>query len=373
MAEGTHPVFHGVGKSMGLGFGDIGTSPIYTLTVLFLLVTPTLPNIIGIVSLIIWTLTILVSVQYAFLAMQLGYKGEGGSIVLKEILVPLLKTSRSVTFVSLLSIIGVSLMIGDCIITPAISILSAVEGFRLVPGIGKVDQAALVFVAALITIGLFYFQKRGTERVAGAFGPIMMIWFITLSVTGFASLVHAPQVLVAFNPVYAVSFFIEHGIAGFFILSQVVLCATGGEALFADMGHLGKDPIRRAWFFVFIALCLNYLGQGAFLLTHPDAENILFEMAFSQAPFLYLPFLFLTIVATIIASQAVITGIFSIVYQGITTHILPLLKIEYTSSELRTQIYIDSVNWFLCIAVLFVLFLFGYSERLAGAYGLAVN
>jgi len=373
MPEGKAPVFHGVGKSLGLVFGDIGTSPIYTLTVLALLVTPTLTNILGILSLIIWTLIILVGVQYAFLAMHLGYKGEGGTIVLKEILVPLLKTGRSVTFVTVLSIIGLSLMIGDCVLTPAISILSAVEGFRLVPGIGKVDQIVLVFIAALITIGLFYFQKRGSEKVARAFGPVMMIWFVVLAATGLFSLVQAPEVLVAFNPVYAVSFFFTHGIAAFFILSQVILCATGGEALFADMGHLGKEPIRRAWIFVFIALSLNYLGQGAYLITHPQAQNILFEMAYSQVSILYLPFLFLTIVATVIASQAVISGIFSIVYQGITTHILPLLKIEYTSSELRTQIYIDSVNWFLCIAVLYILFTFGFSERLAGAYGLAVT
>jgi KUP system potassium uptake protein len=235
-----YPCFHGVIKAMGLVFCDIGTSPIYTLTVLSLLVTPSLTNIIGIISLIIWTLTILGSVQFAFLAMHLGYKGEGGSIVLKKILIPLLKGGRSVTFVSLLSIIGLSLIIGECVITPAISILSAVEGFRLVPGIGRVDQAVLVVIAAIITIGLFYFQKKGTKKVAGAFGPVMIAWFLTLAVTGLVSLVQAPGMLGAVNPLYIVQFFAENWIAGFFILSQVVLCATGGEALFADIGHLGR-------------------------------------------------------------------------------------------------------------------------------------
>ncbi|MCX6693646.1 MAG: KUP/HAK/KT family potassium transporter [Methanomicrobiales archaeon] len=370
----TNPPFtSGVVKAMGLVFGDIGTSPIYTFTVLFLFVPPTAPNILGVLSLIIWTLMVLVTVQYAVLAMHLGYKGEGGTIVLKEILSPLLSSTRKTAFVTILAIIGVSLMIGDCVITPAISILSAVEGIRLLPGVGHVDQVVLVTIAALITIGLFYYQKRGSDQVAHTFGPVMLVWFSVLALSGVVSLLQAPGLVAALNPIYAIRFMGAYGIAAFFVLSDVILCATGGEALFADMGHLGKEPIRKAWIFVFLALVLNYLGQGAFLLNNPGAKNVLFQMVLAEASLLYLPFLILTIVATIIASQAVISGIFSIVYQGVTTHILPLLKIEYTSSELRTQIYIGSVNWLLCIAVIIVLLTFGYSERLAGAYGLAVS
>ncbi|MDD1717987.1 MAG: KUP/HAK/KT family potassium transporter [Methanoregulaceae archaeon] len=367
------PYFKGVVKAMGIVFGDIGTSPIYTLTVIFLLLRPTVTNIIGILSLVVWTLVILVTVQYAWLAMQLGSKGEGGTIVLREILLPLLKSSRNVTFVSLISIIGVSLLIGDGVITPAISILSAVEGLRLIPDIGRVDQAVLVFIAAIIAIALFSIQKKGIERVAWTFGPIMLTWFSVLAITGLFSIFSAPGVLIALNPLLALQFFAQNGIVSFFVLSQVILCATGGEALFADMGQLGRTPIIRAWFVVFGALLLNYLGQGAFVLQHPEAKNILFEMAFHQVQFLYVPFLILSIVATVIASQAMISGIFSIVYQGINTRIMPLLKIDYTSAELRSQIYIDIVNWFLLISVLLVLFLFGYSERLAAAYGLAVT
>jgi KUP system potassium uptake protein len=368
-----HPSsFKGVVKSMGLVFGDIGTSPIYTLTIIALLVPPTLPNLVGIISLIVWTLVILVTVQYVWLAMQLGLKGEGGTIVLREILIPLLKTGRVAGFISLLSIIGIALLIGDGVITPAISILSAVEGFRLIPGAAGIEQIVLVWVAAFITIGLFALQRSGTERVAFAFGPIMVVWFIVLGVTGLLSVIQAPAILYALNPFNALVFFFTHGIAAFFILSQVILCATGGEALFADMGHLGKEPIRRAWIFVFIALVLNYLGQGAFLLTHQGAKNVLFEMAYAQAALLYIPFLLLSIAATVIASQAMISGVFSIAYQGVTTRIFPLLKIDYTSAELRSQIYIDSVNWFLMFAVLFILFIFEASERLAAAYGLAV-
>jgi KUP system potassium uptake protein len=364
--------FSGVIKAMGVVFGDIGTSPIYTLTVIFLLVAPTFENLVGIVSTIIWTLIILVTIQYSWLAMSLGHKGEGGTIVLREILLPLLKSGRGVAFFSLLSIIGVSLLIGDGVITPAISILSAVEGLRLIPGAGDVSQYILVWIAAFIAIGLFTFQRKGTERVAWAFGPIMVVWFITLSVFGVIAIAASPGIISALSPLPGLHFFFGNGIPGFFILSQVILCATGGEALFADMGQLGRSSILKAWVLVFFALVINYLGQGAFLLTHPGAKNVLFEMAYTYAPFLYIPFLILAVAATVIASQAIISGIFSIVYQGITTRILPFLKIDYTSAELRSQIYIDTINWFLLISVLVVLFQFEFSERLAAAYGLAV-
>jgi KUP system potassium uptake protein len=363
----------GIVKSLGLVFGDIGTSPIYTLTVIFLLTKPTPDHVIGVLSLIVWTLVILVTVEYAWLAMSLGKKGEGGTIVLKEILVPLLKSGRKAAFVSLLSFIGISLLIGDGVITPAISILSAVEGALLIPGLEKTSQTVLIMVAGMIAIMLFYFQKKGTEKVAGAFGPLMVVWFISLSVSGLIEIAAVPSVIKAISPYYAVNFLVENGMAGFFVLSEVILCATGGEALYADMGHLGRRPIIRAWYFVFAALLLNYLGQGAYVITHPDARNVLFEMIFHQNPMLYIPFLLLSIVATIIASQAMISGMFSIVYQGITTHVMPLFKVDYTSTELRSQIYIGSVNWFLLAAVLLIMFEFRESSKLAAAYGLAVT
>jgi len=363
----------GIVKSMGLVFGDIGTSPIYTLTAIFLLIPPTPANIMGIISLIIWTLTILVTVQYTFLAMHLGKKGEGGTIVLKEILLPLLKSSNQVAFVSLLAIVGISLFIGDSVITPAISILSAVEGILLIPGFEYLSQLTLMIIAGLIAIGLFSIQVRGTEKVAWAFGPVMVIWFTALAGAGFVALVAAPQVILAINPMFGINYLLHNGLAGFLILSSVILCATGGEALYADMGHLGREPIVRAWYLVFIALAINYLGQGAFLMVHPNAKNVLFEMVFSEMRLLYIPFLLLSIAATVIASQAMISGIFSIVYQGITTRILPLLRIEYTSIQLRSQIYIDVVNWLLLFAVLLVITIFKSSNNLTHAYGLAVT
>jgi KUP system potassium uptake protein len=367
------PPIKGIIKSLGLVFGDIGTSPIYTLSVIFLLTKPTPDHVMGVLSLIVWTLIILVTVEYAWLAMSLGKKGEGGTIVLKELLVPLLKSGRQAAFVTLLSFIGISLLIGDGVITPAISILSAVEGTLLIPGFEKTPQAALILIAAIIAIMLFSFQRKGTSKVAGAFGPIMVIWFLSLSVSGIISILQVPSVVKAVNPYYAFKFFADNGLSGYLVLSEVILCATGGEAMYADMGHLGRKPILKAWSFVFIALLTNYFGQGAYILQHPEAKNILFSMVFHQAPLLYIPFLLLSIVATIIASQAMISGMFSIVYQGISTRIMPMFKVDYTSEEMRSQIYIGSVNWFLLLAVLFIMFEFGESSKLAAAYGFAVN
>jgi KUP system potassium uptake protein len=228
-------------------------------------------------------------------------------------------------------------------------------------------------IAGVIAIALFSVQKKGTEKVAGAFGPLMLVWFTALSLSGLAAIIQAPEVVKAVNPYHAVRFLVENGVAGFFVLSEVILCATGGEALYADMGHLGREPIVRAWYYVFPALIINYLGQGAFLLRYPDAKNVLFEMIFSQARPLYIPFLVLSISATVIASQAMISGMFSIVYQGIATRVMPMFKIDYTSMERRSQIYIGFVNWFLLFAVLFIMFEFQKSSNLAAAYGLAVT
>lgn len=363
----------GVIKSFGLVFGDIGTSPIYTLTVIFALTRPTPDNVMGILSLVFWTMTILVSAEYAWLAMSLGRKGEGGTIVLKEILARLMKPGRQLAFVGFLSYVGVSLLLGDGVITPAISILSAVEGMVLIPGMEQLRQETMILIAAVIAIVLFIFQYKGTDKVAGAFGPIMVVWFTSLTVSGLVSLVNHPELVKAVSPWYALQFFRDNGFAAFFVLSEVILCATGGEALYADMGHLGRKPIIRAWCIAFCALIINYFGQGAYVLSHGTDKNLLFGMVQGQAPILYVPFLILTIMATIIASQAMISGVFSVIYQGINTRIMPLLKVGYTSTHLKSQIYIGSVNWSLLAAVIFIMLVFQKSENLAAAYGLAVT
>ncbi len=360
-------------KALGLVFGDIGTSPIYTVTVVFLFLSSTRDHILGVISLIIWTLVILVTIQFAWLAMNLSIRGEGGKIVLKEILLPLLKSKRSAGFVSIVAVVGVSLLIGDGVITPAISILSAVEGSVLIPGLQSLSKTTIVLISMVIAILLFVVQKKGTEKVAGAFGPVMSIWFISLSLSGMVALSESPEIMYALNPYWGIKFLLENGFQGFIVLGEIILCATGGEALYADMGHLGGKPIRQAWAGVFPALILNYLGQGAFLLNHPEAKNVLFEMVFYYAQVLYVPFLLLSISATIIASQAMISGTFSMVYQGITTRLMPMFKVDYTSEERKSQIYIASVNWFMLFSVLFIMINFGESSRLAAAYGLAVT
>ncbi len=363
----------GIIKALGLVFGDIGTSPIYTLTVVFTLTRPTVENVYGILSLVFWTMTILVTVEYSWLAMSLGRKGQGGEIVLREILIKMLKKGRLLAFAGFLSFLGVSLLLGDGVITPAISILSAVEGLLLIPALAGTKQTLLVLIAALIAFTLFFFQSRGTDKMAKIFGPVMAIYFLALLISGLVSILGMPEILKAVSPHYAFEFFRSNGFSSFFVLSEVILCATGGEALYADMGHLGRKPIVRAWYFVFFALYLNYLGQGAFIIQHPEAKNILFGMINHQVPFLYIPFLLLTIMATIIASQAIISGVFSIVYQGITTRLMPLLKVDYTSTHIQSQIYIGSVNWILMVAVIFVMFFFQKSSNLAAAYGMAVT
>ena len=363
----------GIVKALGLVFGDIGTSPIYTLTVVFAMTRPTEANVYGILSLVFWTMTILVTAEYAWLAMSLGKKGQGGEIVLREIIIKLFKKGRVLAFAGFLSFLGVSLLLGDGVITPAISILSAVEGLLLIPSLAATKQSVLVVIAALIAFTLFFFQHRGTDKVAGVFGPIMIVYFGSLLVSGIVSIAGMPGIVKAINPWYAFDFFRQNGFSGYIVLSEVILCSTGGEALYADMGHLGKKPIIRAWYFVFVALYMNYLGQGAFLLQHPDAKNILFSMIQGQSPMLYIPFLLLTVMATIIASQSIISGVFSIVYQGITTRLMPLFKVDYTSSHIQSQIYIGAVNWTLMVAVIFVMFFFQKSGNLAAAYGMAVT
>ena len=372
MTQKEKPV-QGIIRALGLVFGDIGTSPIYTVTVVFLLLSNTTGNVLGVLSLIIWTLVTLVTLQYAWLAMSLSRRGEGGDIVLREIFLSLVGPKSRLAFLSIMPIVGVSLLIGDGVITPAISILSAVEGALLVPGLEGISKNTIVLISACIAAVLFAFQSRGTEKVAGAFGPIMIVWFISLATVGIVSILDAPVVLRALNPYEGIRFLSENGMTGFIALGEIILCATGGEAMYADMGHLGRRPISQAWSLVFLALILNYLGQGAFLITHPAAENILFEMILYYAGLLYIPFLMLSISATIIASQAMISGMFSVVYQGITTRIMPMFKVDYTSAERRSQIYIGSVNWFLLLAVIFIMIQFRESNKLAAAYGLAVT
>ncbi len=365
--------FRDVIKALGLVFGDVGTSPVYTLSIVFLFLPVTRGNVLGVLSLIVWTLTLVVFTQYAVLAMTLSRKGEGGTVVLRELLMPLLTSPGQKRFVTLLSFVGMSLLIGDGVLTPAMSVLSAIEGILLIPGYAALSRSGLIIGALCLAVFLFALQRKGTDNIAGAFGPIMLIWFLLLALSGCCSLVEYPAILTALSPHHAVMFMFNNGVTGFFVLSDIILCATGGEALYADMGHLGRTPIRKAGVFVFGALLLTYLGQGAFLLNNPDVGYVFYEMFLAQIGIFYVPFLILCIFVSIIASQAMISSIFSVVYQGITTKIFPTLKVGYTSSKFRSQIYVGFINWFLLFAVCNVIVYFKASHRLAAAYGFAVT
>lgn len=360
-------------KAMGLVFGDIGTSPIYTLVIIFTLTQPTLDHILGVVSLIFWTLILIVTLGYWYLAMSLSHKGEGGIIVLRELLSGYLKKGRKYNRVAFLSYIGLSLLMGDGVITPAITILSAVEGIPLIPGFENTPYWVVLSAAIALSFLLFAFQSRGTDKVSSYFGPVMVVWFSSLFVFGLLSILRMPSILEAVNPYYAYDFLANNGLIGYFILSEVFLCATGGEALYADMGHLGAKPIRSAWIFVFLALVVNYFGQGVYILETGKPGLFLFEMVKFHAEVLYVPFLVLTIMSSIVASQAMISAVFSLVFQGINTRIFPLLRIKYTSTELKSQIYIGSVNWGLFVAVVLMMVFFRQSANIAAAYGLAVT
>lgn len=360
-------------KSLGVVYGDIGTSPIYTFAVILLLVQPTTETIFQILSMVFWTMLMLVTVQYAWLATSLSKRGEGGTVVLVQLLFPYLKGARITALVGALGFVGISLMIGDGVITPAISILSSVEGIALIPGYEDTPKLVLLLIAAGIAFALFAVQKKGVEKVASAFGPIMVIWFFALALGGGYYLLQSPEVLKAISPFYAIEFIVQHPYIAFVVLADVLLCATGGEALYADMGHLGRLPILKGWLFASIALLISYYGQGAFLLSHPEAAKApFFELYHTLVPSLYVPLLLLSVIATVIASQAMISGIFSVLYQAMTTRIFPHFNVSYTSNELRSQIYVGSINWFLFICVVAMLFIFGESGKLAAAYGLSV-
>jgi KUP system potassium uptake protein len=359
--------------AIGVVFGDIGTSPLYALQTTFT-GTPPLPiveaNILGVLSMMFWTIMLLVSLKYVTIIMNADNRGEGGSLALLSLVSELTAQKPRVKWlVTALGVLAAALFFGDGMITPAISVLSAVEGLELVSPKFKIY---ILPVAVLILTGLFFIQKRGTATVGMAFGPIMIVWFLCLGGFGLLSIIKSPQVLWALNPVYAYRFLITDPWLSFLSLGSIVLAITGGEALYADMGHFGKHPIRLAWFyFVLPALVLNYFGQGALLLHDPKAlANSFYLLAPAWA---LIPMVLLATAATVIASQAVISGAFSIANQSVQMGFLPRMEIRQTSDKAQGQIYVPLTNWILYIAVLFLVLTFQGSSNLAAAYGIAVT
>src|SRR5580658_2560527 len=355
-------------SALGIVFGDIGTSPLYTLkTVLNLTGDNPAPSaVLGVLSLILWTLIIITTVKYVIIAMSIDNDGEGGILALMSLLA--LKKHRRPAIVAV-GLFGAALIYGDGAITPAISVLSAVEGLDIaLPALHPYILPAV----ALILIALFALQPTGTSSIGRAFGPIMALWFLSIAVLGLWGIALHPAVLVAVNPLYGLRYLFSHGYASFLVLGGVFLCVTGAEALYADMGHFGKRPIRLAWSaIVFPSLLLNYAGQAAIVLAGvPTSDNIFFRLC--PSPWL-LPLIVLATLATIIASQSIITGAFSMTRQAILLGWLPRLRITQTSSEGYGQIYVGAINWLLAFATISLTIFFGKSDNLAAAYGIAVS
>lgn len=356
------------GSALGVVFGDIGTSPLYTLkTILWISGNNPDPSVIlGLLSLIIWTMILVTSVKYAAFAMRIDNNGEGGIMALMSLLVSKGKGSRWVIFSALL---GAALIYGDGAITPAISVLSALEGLNIVL---PEAQPFVLPATVVILISLFAIQPFGTAKIGKVFGPIMALWFFTIAGLGILGIAQNPDVLLAINPYYAINFIFSNGFASFLVLGGVFLCVTGAEALYADMGHFGKKPIWIAWFgLVFPSLLLNYAGQSALILSGADlTQNIFFLLCPSA---MRIPLIILATCATIIASQAIITGAFSMTRLAIQLGWLPRLRIKQTAADNYGQIYIGTINWLLMVVTVGLALFFKSSDNLAAAYGIAVS
>ncbi len=363
-----------VAGAVGVVFGDIGTSPLYTIKEMFhphFGLDPTdAATVKGLLSLGFWSLLLVVTLKYVIVIMRADNDGEGGIMALTALAQRSLKKGSRLSYVvGILGIFGASLFFGDGMITPPITVLGAVEGLSVIsPALTR----WVVPISVLILLGLFGFQRFGTEKVGRIFGPLMITWFVVLAGLGIYNIADNPIVLKALSPYWAVNFFLQHGWHAVLILGAVVLTVTGGEALYADMGHFGKKPIRWAWFgFVLPALVLNYFGQGAVLLENPRAVENPFYMAAPDS--LQIPLLVLATLAATVASQAVITGAFSVTRQAIQLGYLPRLQIRHTSSSTIGQIYVPSINWMLLAAVIVLVLVFRSSTNLATAYGLSVT
>jgi KUP system potassium uptake protein len=359
--------------ALGVVYGDIGTSPLYALKESFhhLNELPVIEsNIMGVLSLIFWSLILIISLKYHLLILKADNKGEGGVLALTSLVTNLFKgDSKRLKYLTLLGLFGTALLYGDGMITPAISVLSAVEGLELVqPAL----HPYIIPITVVILIGLFSIQRHGTATVGKIFGPITLIWFLILGLLGLVKIIDSPHVLMALSPHYALDFFIHNGGKAFIVLGSVFLVVTGGEALYSDLGHFGRHPIDVAWFScVLPCLLLNYFGQGALLLQNPAAiKNPFYLLAPEWA---LIPLVIMATIATVIASQALITGVFSITMQAVQLQYFPRMKIDHTSHTEFGQIYVANMNIFLMISCIALVISFGSSTALASAYGIAVT
>jgi len=358
--------------ALGIVFGDIGTSPLYAVRECFygdFSVAPTTANLFGVISLIFWALILVISLKYLILILRADNEGEGGILALMFLVLPKKKGSKQYKVMMVMGLFGAALLYGDGMITPAISVLSAIEGLKVAT---PLFTPFVIPITLGILFGLFFFQKKGTTKVGFVFGPLLLLWFLIIAVLGLNSIIKHPEILKAVNPYYAVQFFMINRWHGIVILGAVFLVVTGGEALYADIGHFGKKPIRLAWFAIVLpCLLINYFGQGALLLG---------DTTFAINPFYYLapqwaiyPMVFMAAMATVIASQAVISGAFSLTFQALQLGYLPRVTVFHTSNNARGQIYIPQINWILFLGTISLVFIFKTSANLAAAYGVAIT
>jgi KUP system potassium uptake protein len=360
--------------ALGVVYGDIGTSPLYAVNEIFFGHARHFigkSDVLGVISIVFWALTLTVSIKYVLMVLRADSEGEGGVFALFSLILNSKKDNKFTKILSTLLIIAAGLLLGDGIITPAISVVSAVEGLKVAT---STFNAYIVPITIAILTGLFLIQSSGTHKIGKLFGPIIVVWFIAIGIIGLNQVIAFPSILVAINPLYAVQFFMSHEIHTLFIvLGSVMLVMTGGEAMYADMGHFGKKPIRISWFaLVYPTLLMNYFGQGAFMLSGKEvlADNIFYSMVPKMILF---PMVILATLSTIIASQALISGAFSLIAQGISLGLLPFIKIVHTHEDHHGQIYIPAVNWLLYVGCVTLVLMFQSSSRLASAYGLAVS
>ena len=365
-------------KPIGIVFGDIGTSPIYTLSTVSIILKQREPNlIIGALSLVFWLLILIVYLQYVLILMNLSKKGEGGQLILRESVLSLVKNNTLLrNIVSFLGLFGFTAVVSEGIITPAISILSATEGTKLINPLFN-NTNLVILLAIVITITLFSIQNKGTDKISFLFTPIMSIWFIFLFLIGVIYIYKFAYILKALNPIYIIQLLKGDPMDFLLIISLAFLAVTGVEAMYADIGHLNKKSIVFSWNLVFICLVTNYFGQAAFFIQNynkiTEYNSLLFLMVKDSFPYLYLPTVILTLLATVIASQAMISAMFSLFYQTSNLNILPRLKYIHTSSYIQHQIYIPFINYLFLLLVIFTIIFFKSSEHLANAYGLSVN
>src|SRR5687767_13488590 len=361
--------------AIGIVFGDIGTSPLYAFRETFVGPHPLALDdlhVFGVISLIFWSMTLIVSIQYVSILMSADNKGQGGTLALVALMSRIVGRTGYGWITVLLGVFATALFYGDSMITPAISVLSAVEGLAVVD---PRFSSLVIPIALVLLVGLFLLQKRGTTKVGTLFAPVMLVYFTVLAILGVYHIFSSPQILLAFNPWYAVQFFLTDQWLAFLALGSVVLAVTGSEALYSDMGHFGRGPMRLSWFwFVMPCLLLNYFGQGAMILGMGDAgaaEAIKNPFFFMAPELLRLPLVILATCAAFIASQAVISGAFSVTHQAIQLGFIPRLSILHTHQHHQGQIYIPLINWVLCVAVIALVLFFRDSSSLASAYGIA--